>query len=216
MTSSKQEQRKVNATGASRKLSDIGSAINHILGGIGDDFAKTPLEFMGDFFHISDFLPYKYFDNDEKVFVSESSIGFILETTPLVGNTEKTQAELSNIFTQILPIESSVQVLLYADKNIDKLMDDYIELRENSPHTLQQLAIRRAEHLKQLALQSHLSPYVLRDYRCFLSVSLQLDSTYEKSVQKAVAIRKQIVSTMGVAFHTLMGRLLCFCYRYLI
>lgn len=183
-------------------LENIGKLINNILGGVGDKSSKSTIEFMGHFYHISDFLPYKYFDNEEKIFISEDGIGFILETTPLVGNTEKTQTELSNIFTQILPVESSIQVMLYADKNIDHLMDAYVKVRENSSHTLQQLAIRRSEHLKQLALQSHLSPYVLRDYRCFLSVSMHLSagtSSIEGSIKKTVDIRKQIISTMGVA-----------------
>ena len=149
-------------------------------------------------YHLSDFLPYKWYDDETELFISEKQVGFVIETMPLVGNSESMQKELSNIFTQILPEESSIQTILYADKNIGKLLDEYIHTRDNSIPVMQTLAKRRAEHLSQLAIKSHLYPYVLRDFRCYMSVCIDLKSSLKLSIKKAKEIKKQIIATLNV------------------
>lgn len=149
-------------------------------------------------YHLSDFLPYQWFDSETKLFISEKHIGFILETSPLVGSSESMQKELSNIFTQILPEKSSIQTILYADKNIGDILDEYKDLRKKSSEVVQILANRRAKYLSKLALKSHLAPYVLRDFKCYMSVSLNLEENIEKEIEKIIKIKTQIMATLNV------------------
>ena len=80
-----------------------------------------------------------------------------------MGNSESMQRELSSIFTQILPEESSLQIILYADKNIDDLLDDYVELRAKSSETMRRLAEKRAKFLSELAIIPE--PFYTCDFR---------------------------------------------------
>ncbi len=176
---------------------NIGKKISEIFGRIGAPKSAN-IGKINEIYHLSDFLPYKWFDSETKLFVSEKHIGFILETSPLVGNSESMQKELSNIFTQILPEKSSIQTILYADKNIDSILERYKKLREESGEVTQVLANKRAEYLSKLAIKSHLSPYVLRDFKCYMSVSLNLEGDVEKTIRKIEDIRTRIMATLNV------------------
>ena len=188
------------------KLLDTGLKISEFFNGILDRKQKSFAD-LGEVHHLSDFLPYKWYDEESEVFVSEEHVGIIFEIAPLVGNSESMQKELSNIFTQILPEESSLEVMLYGDKNIDDLLKDYTESRRDSSDTMQILAMRRAAYLGGLAIRSHLFPYVLRDFKCYLSFSLTLTGGADgvsKSIEKINDIKKQISATLnivGVSHH---------------
>ena len=178
-------------------LENLGKKISDIFNGVADP-KKRSLSSLGEAYHLSDFLPYQWYDPESELFISEKHIGFILETAPLVGNSESMQKELSNIFTQILPEESSIQTMIYADKNIGDILGDYIETREDSSEVMQTLAIRRAKYLSKLAIKSHLTPYVLRDFKCYMSVCVNLDNHVNISIKKVTEIKKQIIATLTV------------------
>jgi len=153
---------------------------------------------LGEVHHLSDFLPYEWYDPETGLFISEKSVGFILETAPLVGNNENMQKELSNIFTQILPEDSSLQALIYADKNIGDILEHYVKIREHSSEVVQALAYKRAEYLSKLAIKSHLFPYVLRDFKCFMSVCLNLNDPLSIAMKHAQKIKTQMTATLNV------------------
>lgn len=153
---------------------------------------------LGEVHHLSDFLPYEWYDPETGLFISEKSVGFILETAPLVGNNENMQKELSNIFTQILPEDSSLQSLIYADKNIGDILEHYVKIREHSSEVVQALAYKRAEYLSKLAIKSHLFPYILRDFKCFMSVCLNLNDPLSIAMKHAQKIKTQMTATLNV------------------
>ncbi|MDR3155769.1 MAG: type IV secretion system protein TraC [Holosporaceae bacterium] len=178
-------------------LASIGTRINEFFCGIMEPFPKLLVQ-LGETYHLSDFLPYKWYDVDSELFISDDHLGFMLETAPLVGNSESMQKELSNIFTQILPEDSSIQAMIFADKNIGGLLERYVRSRDISSETMQLLAIRRADFLSRLALKSHFSPYVLRDFRCYMSIVLNLDAPIDFAIQKVREIKKQILATLAI------------------
>jgi conjugal transfer ATP-binding protein TraC len=178
-------------------LSYIGARINEFFSGVLEPKQKD-LSLLGELYHISDFLPYKWFDIESEAFVSDDSVGIIFETAPLVGNSESMQRELGNIFTQILPEKSSVQVMLYADKNIGDILNAYVKSRSASSETMKKLAERRSQFFQKLAVKSHLSPYVLRDFRCYISIILDMKNDPEETISKIVDIKKQISATLNI------------------
>ena len=179
------------------KFEQIGRKISDFFDKVLDPKEKSIKEIV-DLYHLSDFLPYKWYDPDSGLFISDKHIGFVLETAPLVGNSESMQKELSNIFTQILPEESSIQTMIYADKNIGGILDNYIATRTNAINVMQELAIRRVKYLSQLAIKSHLSPYVLRDFKCYMSVCINLNTHLEQAIERVREIKKQIVATLTI------------------
>ncbi len=185
-------------------LENVGKRVSDIFSGFVEPKEETLVD-LGEMYHLSDFLPYEWYDPESELFITDKHIGFILETAPLVGNSESMQKELSNIFTQILPEESSIQTMIYADKNISGILNHYVGVRENSSEVMQALAIRRAKYLGQLAIKSHLFPYVLRDFRCYMSVCINLetligrnDENIDVAIAKVKEIKKQISATLTV------------------
>lgn len=178
-------------------FADIGQKISDFFNGFASPRGRNFSD-LGEVHHLSNFLPYEWYDPETGLFISEKSVGFILETAPLVGNNENMQKELSNIFTQILPEDSSLQALIYADKNIGDILEHYVKIRENSSEVMQALAYRRAEYLSKLAIKSHLFPYVLRDFKCFMSVCLNLNEPLSIAMKHAQKIKTQMIATLNV------------------
>ena len=176
---------------------NFGKMISDFFAGVLDSEEKN-LRNAGDLYHLSDFLPYKWFDPESELFISDKHIGFVLETAPLVGNSESMQQELSNIFTQILPEESSIQTMIYADKNIGDILNHYISMRNQASDVMKKLAVRRSEYLNKAAVKSCLSPYVLRDFHCYMSVCINLNDSLKIASGKVNEIKKQIIATLTV------------------
>jgi conjugal transfer ATP-binding protein TraC len=185
-------------------LSELTEKLNGLLSLVLEKREKNYKD-LGTVYHLSDFFPYKWYDEEKGVYVSNDSVGIIFEILPLVGNSESMQRELSNIFTQILPEGSSIQVMFYADKNIGEILQDYVESREGASDTLHKLAKRKAEYLEKLATKSHLYPYVLRDFKGYIGISIDLNNL-EETTEEIVRIKKQIEATLnivGVGYVTL-------------
>lgn len=118
---------------------------------------------------MANLFPYETYDPQNQLFRNRDSIGFVLETFPLVGASEEMQKEISSLFQYILPEGSSLQVMLWGDPHIGHICDVWKNSRANSVPILQKLAKVRATFLENMAFHSPLDPYCLRNFRCFLS-----------------------------------------------
>lgn len=109
---------------------------------------------LADFHKLVDLLPYDAYDPKTKLFYSQASVGFVVETAPLVGASSEMQREVANLFAMSLPEESSLQVMLWADPHIGDQLDAYQAARSGQSTTLQYVAKERADYLKQFAYDS--------------------------------------------------------------
>lgn len=179
------------------QLTKIKERINSLISTILEKKERSYKE-LGEVYHLSEYLPYKWYDEEKEVYVSENDVGIIFGVYPLVGNSESMQKELSNIFTQILPEGSNIQVMFYADKNIKDTLNDYVNFRKGTGETLEVLAERRAKHLEQCTLRSGLYPYVLRDFKGYISITIPIRNKVEETLEEITSIKKQISSTMNI------------------
>ena len=179
------------------RLSQISENLNGIISSLLEKKAPSHTN-LGEIYHLSDYLPYKWYDERNEIYLTEDSLGIIFEVLPLVGNSEAMQKELSNIFTQILPEESSIQIMFFASQNIKDELDSYVKSREDSSETLYTLAKRRAEHLEKLSGKSKLYPYVLRDFKLFISINLPFKRSFKESKEEIIDIKKQITATLNI------------------
>lgn len=120
---------------------------------------------------MADLFPYDSFDESTQLFRHKETVGFVLETLPLVGSSEEMQKEVSALFQYILPEESSLQVMLWADPHIGDFCQMWCQARQGQKSIIQTLAKRRAEFLEAMAFSSPYLPYTLRNFRCCLSYS---------------------------------------------
>src|SRR5271166_3310725 len=78
---------------------------------------------------MGDLFLYDSYDPQTQLFRNQDSIGFVLETLPLIGASEEMQKEVSSLFQYILPEESTLQVVLWADPHIGDLCDGWKAVR---------------------------------------------------------------------------------------
>ena len=151
---------------------------------------------MADFYKLCDLFPYDAYDPKTKLFYNQGSIGFVIETAPLVGASVEMQKEVSNLFALALPEESSLQILLWADPHLGDELDAYQAARAGQSLTLQQMARRRVDYFKTFAYDSTFKPFCLRNFRCFLSFSKKRDRSVRADQELCERLKNQIVTTL--------------------
>ncbi len=157
-------------------LAALGEKLSKILGDNGkgipeQSLFETTLSKYGQQYVMADLFPYESYDESTHLFRNQGSIGFVLETLPLIGASEEMQKEISSLFQYILPEESSLQIILYADPHIGKLCESWQKARQTQTPVLKKLAQQRIDFLNCMAFASPHFPYTLRNFRCFLAFS---------------------------------------------
>lgn len=122
---------------------------------------------------ISSLLPYRSYDPATGFFHNENSVGFVLETYPMVGCTEAMQREISGLFQHTLPEGSNIQFILWGDPNIKNILQNWQHVRDSQHEIFQKLADRRVNHLEKKIFcgDPALPSLALRDLRCIIAYS---------------------------------------------
>ncbi|MBX9620672.1 MAG: type IV secretion system protein TraC [Alphaproteobacteria bacterium] len=141
---------------------------------------------------LSDLLPYRSFDLNTQLFLNRASVGFVLETLPLVGCGEEVPRQLTGIFQHALPLGSNLQCLLIASPHIDSWLKTWEKARYNLSSTPE-----RADVLRELAKErcfAFRNRSAIRTFRLFISYSES--HTIFKSFEEILALREQLVTTL--------------------
>lgn len=157
-------------------LSSFGEKVLRFIGERTDFELGVPSqsrEQLSSFFESStlrDLLPYEHFDDSNGLFYNDNSVGFVLETVPLVGCTEEMQRELQGIFQSVLSEGSTLQVMLYADPHIGNFLTEWEAVRSKGVPSTRKLAYHRRIFWETRAQKEpdHVPPRV---YRVVLSYS---------------------------------------------
>lgn len=155
-------------------------------------FTRDLYRQMADVYIISDFLPFDHFDTSRGLFVNDHSVGFILETPPLVGCSEAMQREINNLFTLTLPEGSSLQTMLWADPHIGGVLDQYVGLRRSTTDILQTLSQKRSEYLERMSHQFGDS-LLVRNFRFIIAFSI---SRSQAPMVDLVSVKSQIMAML--------------------
>jgi len=185
-------------------LSDFGKKILSFFGdseqssGGSSSYYNEALKGLSQFYNLSAFLPYESYDETTQLFFNQDSLGFVIETLPLVGASEEMQREASGLFQHVLPEESSLQIILWADPHIGEFCDTWQNARLGRNPVIESLAQKRSSFLKQQAFYSKQRPYNLRTFRCFLSYT---QASKGKSLNSVILadvnrIKNQIQTTL--------------------
>ena len=142
---------------------------------------------------LSELLPYRSFDPETQLFYNRSSIGFVIETLPLVGCGDKEPRQLTGLFQHSFPKGSNLQCLLIASPRIGPVLKNWEEARQAlSPHVrsevLQELAKERVSFMKDLCRGQG-----VRTFRLILSYSEPSSSI--KSQDDILSLREQLLTT---------------------
>ena len=99
------------------------------------------LKGLFDVHQLTSLLPYATFDPETDLFYNQDSLGFVVETEPLVGASSDIQVQIQNFFNTAMPTESAMQVILYADPLIGEQMNRYQNTRKDAPPILKEMVI---------------------------------------------------------------------------
>jgi conjugal transfer ATP-binding protein TraC len=182
-------------------LSDFGKKILSFFGdpeqsSSGGSYYNEALKGLSQFYTLSAFLPYESYDETKQLFFNQDSLGFVIETLPLVGASEEMQREVSGLFQHVLPEESSLQIILWADPHIGEFCDAWQSARQGRNPVIENLAYKRSSFLKQQAFYSKQSPYNLRTFRCFLAYTQTRKSVNAVILADVNRIKNQIQTTL--------------------
>lgn len=155
--------------------------------------SSPSIESQREFFktyHIQDILPYETYDPKTQTFINKNSVGFIIESKPMVGCSEENQTEISAIFQNILPEGGNLQCMLWADPRVGDFVKSWQGARKGRGEIFEYLAEQRAEFLKSQIYKGQ-DYQTLRNFRCLFAYSEPLDKKgFTKKQEKDLEVLK--------------------------
>ena len=187
-----------------------------------DAVPRALLEQIASIPKLTGILPYLGWMKDERLFVldqgafggkPEKNIGFCIETMPQTGANEEMERVLASLFMSCPP-GTGIQISLYASPHIlpvlrtqanmlpvdgDKTGAAWEDRRNRN--VFRALARRRIDFYLEGTGKSLFSHhiYLLRNYRCVISITTPLDPSNPGDVEEAIRIRESAHATMRSA-----------------
>ncbi len=175
------------------KLNKLLNKISEIYGD--QNLLQQEKKLDSNFNFITDLLPYRVYDEETGLFINQNSIGFILETTPLVSTNEEVINNLTGMVTDGLIDGATLQFLNYASPNVDYYLSKWQQARQGQGKIYEKLAQKRVDFFKNANLKSIFpsSPFTIKDFRLFISVSLPLKKKLSDDVlAKLIDIKTEL------------------------
>lgn len=133
----------------------------------------------------------------------KEGMGFTLELIAQTGIDRSVLAGLHTLVQTNLPLHTTVAVTLYADPNIEEVLDDYARSRQDHPlltdnvsSMLGKMTRRRYQFLSAMTRVTAQSNFLLRNYRAFVSVIVPAAHATDQAMRR---LRTQFASSLTEA-----------------
>lgn len=128
---------------------------------------------------LSDWLPYRVYDDRARLYRNRSSKGFVLEVTPLVGADERTGEILGQFFSEGMPAGACLQVLNFASPRIGSIVGPWFAPRYEQGGIYEAIARARTQRFYDLVWQSGSAhaPFHARTTRLIVSLGVPVPSS---------------------------------------
>lgn len=131
---------------------------------------------------LSQIFVYETYDESRELYINRRNVGFVFETDPLVGSDNNIDTQFASLFQTTLPELSNIQFLLIADPYIGNVLENYCQPRRQQSELFGFLAEKRKQYLENLSLKQGKiggQDIALRQFRCFISVTIPTDDPIE-------------------------------------
>jgi type-IV secretion system protein TraC len=147
---------------------------------------------------LADYLSYRYFDEDNQIFVSDGNyLGFILEIAPIVGVDEGMLKNLRFFFNDEMPEDCFLQFLLVGSHDVESVLEKWQAFRTNGHPILEKLTKNRADFVRQLAVNFEgFDGRIARDYRIHISFNQKLEAS-PKNISKVQQLKERLIKKLG-------------------
>jgi len=153
-------------------------------------------------------LPYFGWMENERMFILDQggfgekeqfSIGFSIEIDPQTGATDEMEKILTGLFESCMP-DAGIQISLYASPDIRPMLERQAATVKVAE--LAEIASRRSRFYMGGTTKSLFKnrTYLLRNYRCVVSVSLPLSPFDPGDIESAIRVRESIHATLRSAY----------------
>lgn len=152
-----------------------------------DDFITNYINLDNNYLSIKDLIPTWLYDEENECFINESSIGFILEGNTIGGADEKTVKTITNLITDGIPEGSVVQITNLASSKVQNIFGLWENKRRESQDIYKTLAKKRTKYFQESNWNSLFSsPFIIRDFRIIITVSIPIKSFDTNLILKKV------------------------------
>lgn len=138
---------------------------------------------------LSKYLFYEAFDEVNEIFINTSSIGFVLEMSPLIGGDLATLKILESFFQDFSEEGTSLQFLLWADHRIDPFLNWW----EASPHgkdIYSTISKKRSQFFKEnLSLKT-------RNFRVLISFSKTKTNDLYRDIAQTAKVKAKLIQSL--------------------
>jgi conjugal transfer ATP-binding protein TraC len=184
-----------------------------------EDYMPTPVatiqSIVDNSKRLSGLLPYSAYISEDKLFVNDDSIGFVLETRPQTGASEEMARILTSLFLGCRD-GTGFQFILYGSPNLCRSRKEYARYRRadqdidaksletgrevRSDNIYRRLVRRRIDFLKKGERQSIMRnmPILFRNYRLIISVTMPGTGEFDERKQM-IALRDNCKATLASA-----------------
>ena len=124
---------------------------------------------------LSEFLPYRLYDDELGLYVNEDGYGFVLEIVPLMGVTQQSFDVLKGAFSLAVPDEVSVQIMQLCSPKTGAALKRWGAARAGASGPYRSIVKNRLQHLGRASYSSlsSSSNFMMRYHRIFVSVSCE-------------------------------------------
>src|SRR3990167_1817280 len=158
---------------------------------------STGMDEVIDHHSFTQLLHFDSYQPETNLYFNKKSKGFILEAYPLLGANEESINILTSIITDVLPLDTDLQFILWASPKIGETLNQFETLRSQSGGLYAWLAKKRTDFLRHGAFNNLTTQgnYILRDFRLFIVVS-QKRNAKETDGNQLLTLREDIISSL--------------------
>ena len=163
-----------------------------------DDFITNYVKLDNNYLSIKDLIPTWLYDEENECFINDNSIGFVLEGNTIDGADEKTIKTITNLITDGIPEGSVVQVTNLASPKVQNIFELWENKRRGGKDIYKTLAQKRTKYFQKSNWNSLFSsPFVVRDFRIIITVSIPIKSFDNNSILKKIDDLKTNIKNLG-------------------
>ena len=142
-------------------------------------------------------LHFDSYQPETNLYFNKKSKGFILEAYPLLGANEESINILTSLITDVLPLDTDLQFILWASPKIGEILSQFETERSQAGELYEWLAKKRTDFLRHGAFNSLTAQgnYILRDFRLLIVVS-QKRNIKETDGGYLLTLREDIISSL--------------------
>ena len=180
---------------------DVVNVISNLLGEKDTSNETAQLMTELEYAHIRDLIPFKYYDKDSGLFINDQSIGFIIETQPLIGANEQLVESFNRILQSNIPRDHYLQVSLLGSKAVKEIIDFGLkdfewkgEYAEECNRVTRNFYLEAAENTFPNRANH---PLTLREYRLFFSYAMPVKAFNATAIIKVKDVRRSFMSAIS-------------------